>query len=163
LATARTIRFTLNGVRVAIDVKPYESLIDVLFDRFDLKGARESCGQGLCGCCTVYVDAIPVSGCLYLAAFADGAQVDTVEGLAKGSALDPVQEAFIEAGAFQCGFCTPGFIMMVKKLLDENADPSDEEIRHYLVGNLCRCSAYPEIIDAVRIAAAKRAELQRAV
>jgi carbon-monoxide dehydrogenase small subunit len=163
LATARTLRFTLNGVRVVIDVKPYESLVDVLFDRFDLKGARESCGQGLCGCCTVYVDSIPVSGCLYLAAFADGAQVDTVEGLAKGSALDPVQEAFIEAGAFQCGFCTPGFIMMVKKLLDENADPSDEEIRHYLVGNLCRCSAYPEIIDAVRIAAAKRAELQRAV
>jgi carbon-monoxide dehydrogenase small subunit len=94
---------------------------------------------------------------LYPAAFADGAQVETVEGLANGPTLDPVQEAFIEAGAFQCGFCTPGFIMMVRKLLDESPDPSDEEIRHYLVGNLCRCSAYPEIIDAVRIAAAKRA------
>ncbi len=157
MATVRTIRFTLNGAPVTVNVRPCETLVDVLFDRFDLKGARESCGQGLCGCCTVYVNSLPVSGCLYLAAFADGAQVETVEGLANGSALDPVQEAFIEAGAFQCGFCTPGFIMMVGKLLDEYPDPSDQEIRHYLVGNLCRCSAYPEIIDAVRIAAAKRA------
>ena len=163
MTTARTIRFTLNGVPVTANVRPYESLVDVLFDRFDLKGARESCGQGLCGCCTVYVDSIPVSGCLYLAAFADGTQVETVEGLAKGSTLDPVQEAFIEAGAFQCGFCTPGFIMMVKKLLYDHSDPSEEEIRHYLVGNLCRCSAYPEIMEAVRIAAAKRAGLKSAV
>ena len=157
MTSARTIRFILNGAPVSTDVRAYETLVDVLFDRFDLKGARESCGQGLCGCCTVYIDSVPVSGCLYPAAFADGAQVETVEGLANGAALDPVQEAFIEAGAFQCGFCTPGFIMMVRKLLDESPDPTDEEIRHYLVGNLCRCSAYPEIIDAVRIAAAKRA------
>lgn len=156
MTTARTICFVLNGDRVTANVRAYETLIDVLFDRFDLRGARESCGQGLCGCCTVYVNSLPVSGCLYLAAFADGAQVETVEGLAKRSVLDPVQEAFIEAGALQCGFCTPGFIMMVRKLLEEIPDPTDEEIRHYLVGNLCRCSAYPEIIDAVRIAAAKR-------
>ncbi len=160
MTTPRTIRFTLNGAHVSADVRAYETLVDVLFDRFDLKGARESCGQGLCGCCTVYVNSLPVSGCLYPAAFADGAQVETVEGLVKDAALDPVQEAFIEAGAFQCGFCTPGFIMMVRKLLDESPDPSDEEIRHYLVGNLCRCSAYPEIIDAVKIAAGKRAAVK---
>jgi aerobic carbon-monoxide dehydrogenase small subunit len=163
LVTARNISFTLNGVPVSANVRPHENLIDVLFDRFDLRGARESCGQGLCGCCTVYVDSLPVSGCLYLAAFADGAQVDTIEGLANGSMLDPVQEAFIEAGAFQCGFCTPGFIMMVRKLLEHHPDPSEEQIRHYLVGNLCRCSAYPEIMDAVRIAAAKRASVKTTV
>jgi len=163
LATARNIRFKLNGAPVSVDVRPHENLVDVLFDRFDLKGARESCGQGLCGCCTVYVNSLPVSACLYLAAFADGAEVDTIEGVANGPVLDPVQEAFIEAGAFQCGFCTPGFIMMVRKLLEHRPDPSEEEIRHYLVGNLCRCSAYPEIIDAVRLASAKRARMQSAV
>src|SRR5262245_58214762 len=131
---------------------PHETLVEVLTSRFFLNGARESCGQGLCGCCTVHVDRKPVSGCLYLACFADGASVETIEGLSSGTVLDPVQEAFIEAGAFQCGFCTPGFIMMVKNLLDSVPDPSDDDIRHYLAGNLCRCSAYPEIIEAVRLA-----------
>lgn len=158
MTNARTIRFKLNGRPVSVDVMPHDSLVDVLTQRFDLKGARESCGQGLCGCCTVYVDKLAVSGCLYLAWFLDGTEVQTIEGLAKGQTLDPVQEAFIEAGAFQCGFCTPGFIMMVSKLLDLHPDPTDDEIRHYLTGNLCRCSAYPEIVDAVKIAAAKRAK-----
>lgn len=157
MTTPRTIRFTLNGRAVSLDVMPHETIIDVLTQRFDLKGARESCGQGLCGCCTVYVDGKSLSACLSLAWFLDGTKVETIEGLAKGGQLDPVQEAFIEAGAFQCGFCTPGFIMMVKELLDHHPDPSDDEIRHYLTGNLCRCSAYPEIVDAVKIAAAKRA------
>ena len=130
----------------------------MLQHRFDLRGARESCGQGLCGCCTVYVEGHAVSGCLQLAVFVDGCKVDTVEGLATANKLDPVQEAFIEAGAFQCGFCTPGFIMMVRQLLDEHAEPSDDDIRHYLVGNLCRCSAYPEIMEAVKLAAARRRE-----
>ena len=97
-----------------------------------------------------------VSSCLYLAAFVDGAEVVTVEHLAKDGKLDPVQEAFIEAGAFQCGFCTPGFVMMTKQLLDEHPEPSDDQIRHYLSGNLCRCGAYPEIIQAVKLAARKR-------
>ena len=162
MTTPRTIRFTLNGAPVNASVMPHESLVDVLTHRFDLKGARESCGQGLCGCCTVYVGSTAVSGCLYLACFADGARVETVEGLGTGATLDPVQEAFIEAGAFQCGFCTPGFIMMVKQLLKLHPNPSDEEIRHYLSGNLCRCSAYPEIMDAVRIAAARAADSQAA-
>jgi aerobic-type carbon monoxide dehydrogenase small subunit (CoxS/CutS family) len=151
----RTIRFKLNGIAVRADVRPYENLVEMLTNQFDLRGARESCGQGVCGCCTVFVDSKPVSGCLYLAAFADGASIETVEGLGLRRQLHPVQQAFIDAGAFQCGFCTPGFIMMVTKLLEEHPDPSDGEIRHYLAGNLCRCSAYPEIVEAVKLAASR--------
>jgi carbon-monoxide dehydrogenase small subunit len=152
----RTIRFKLNGAAVSASIMPHETLIEALSLRFDLKGARESCGQGLCGCCTVYVNAKSVSSCLYLAWLVDGAEVVTIEGISDGQKLDPIQQAFIEASAFQCGFCTPGFIMMVKELLEAHPDPTDNEIRHYLTGNLCRCSAYPEIVDAVKLAAAKR-------
>jgi carbon-monoxide dehydrogenase small subunit len=153
----REIRFTLNGTEVAVTVAAHDSLVDVLRDHFDLFGVRESCGQGLCGCCTVIVDGKAVSSCLSLAVFADGAELLTVEGLARDGRLDPVQEAFIEAGAFQCGFCTPGFILMTKLLLDDKPAPSDDEIRHYLSGNLCRCGSYPQIIEAVKRAARKRA------
>ena len=153
---ARMIRFTLNGEAAQEAVMPHQSLVELLRDRFDLFGARESCGQGLCGCCTVLVDGRAVSSCLYLAVFADGAEVVTVENLAAGGELDPVQQAFIDAGAFQCGFCTPGFVLMTKQLLDENPDPGDDDIRHYLSGNLCRCGAYPEIIAAVKLAARRR-------
>jgi carbon-monoxide dehydrogenase small subunit len=104
----------------------------------------------------VIVNGRAVSGCLYLAAFADGAEVTTIEHLDADGKLDPVQEAFVEAGAFQCGFCTPGFVLMVKQLLDDHPNPDDEQIRHYLSGNLCRCAAYPEIINAVKIAAQRR-------
>lgn len=151
-----TIRFKLNGVAVSASIMPHETLIEVLSLRFDLKGARESCGQGLCGCCTVYVNGKSISSCLYLAWLVDGAEVVTIEGVSDGQKLDPIQQAFIEASAFQCGFCTPGFIMMVKELLDAYPNPTDDEIRHYLTGNLCRCSAYPEIVDAVKLAAARR-------
>jgi carbon-monoxide dehydrogenase small subunit len=152
----RTIRFTLNGMAVGAAITPERSLVELLRESFDLFGARESCGQGLCGCCTVLVDGRAVSSCLYLAAFVDGAEVVTVEHLGADGKLDPVQEAFIEAGAFQCGFCTPGFVLMTKQLLEDNPAPSDVEIRHYLSGNLCRCGAYPEIIAAVKLAASKR-------
>ena len=152
----RTIHFTLNGAPVSAEIAPHHTLIEVLRNTFELFGARESCGQGLCGCCTVIVDGRAVSGCLYLASFADGAAVVTIEHLDADGQLDPVQEAFIEAGAFQCGFCTPCWIFMVKQLLDEHPDPDDDEIRHYLSGNLCRCAAYPEIIQAVKSAAKKR-------
>jgi len=154
---ARTIHFHLNGRAVETEVASHESLVEVLTQRFGLRGARESCGQGLCGCCTVEVDSKVVSGCLQLATFIDGCQVRTVEGLSQRDALHPVQQAFIDAGAFQCGFCTPGFILMTVKLLEQHPDPSDEEIRHYLTGNLCRCSAYPEIVDAVKLAAVRMA------
>ena len=156
MTAPRRVRFTLNGAAVEALVMPHISLIELLRERFELFGARESCGQGLCGCCTMLVDGRAVSSCLYLAAFVDGATVVTVEHLASDGRLDPVQEAFIEAGAFQCGFCTPGFILMTKQLLDEVPDPSDDQIRHYLSGNLCRCGAYPEIIAAVKLAARKR-------
>lgn len=153
---ARTIHFHLNGKPVKTEVQSHESLVEVLTQRFHLRGARESCGQGLCGCCTVEVDSKAVSGCLHLASFIDGCQVRTVEGLSQREQLHPVQQAFIDAGAFQCGFCTPGFIVMTVKLLEQHPDPSDEQIRHYLSGNLCRCSAYPEIVEAVKLAAARR-------
>src|SRR6266508_2992919 len=127
----RTISFTLNGEKVAAEIKPHHNLVELLQREFNLMGARESCGQGMCGCCTVLVDGTAVSGCLYLA-------------------------AFIDAGAFQCGYCTPGFVLMTTQLLDRHPDPDDDQIRHYLSGNLCRCAAYPEIVNAVKIAARKR-------
>ena len=150
----RQIKFTLNGRVVRASVSPEDNLVDLL-RRLDLFGARESCGQGLCGCCTVVVDGVAVSGCLTLALLVDGAQVATIEGLDAGGNLSPVQQAFIEEGAFQCGFCTPGFIMMAHQLLAANPDPDETEIRDYLAGNLCRCAAYPEIIKAVKSAAHK--------
>ena len=150
------IAFTLNGDKVTAEIEPQHNLVEVLQRQFNLMGARESCGQGMCGCCTVLVNGSAVSGCLYLGAFADGADVVTIEHLACADQLSAVQEAFIEAGAFQCGYCTPGFILMATQLLDEVPEPDDEQIRHYLSGNLCRCGAYPEIMDAVRIAARKR-------
>jgi len=152
----RTIRFTLNGEKVSAEVPSHWNLVELLQNRFALFGARESCGQGLCGCCTVLVNGAAVSGCLYLAAFVHGADVKTVEQPAGGQGLDAVQEAFIERGAFQCGFCTPGFVLMTRQLLDQNPNPGDDAIRHYLSGNLCRCAAYPEIIAAVKLAASKR-------
>ena len=152
----RAIKFNLNGEAATADVPSHWNLVELLQNRFALFGARESCGQGLCGCCTVLVNGAAVSGCLYLAAFADGADVTTIEGPAREEQLDAVQEAFIARGAFQCGFCTPGFVLMARQLLAEKPDPTDDEIRHYLSGNLCRCAAYPEIIEAVKLAARMR-------
>jgi carbon-monoxide dehydrogenase small subunit len=143
----------LNGEAVSAQVAAHETLVEVLQEAFGLYGARESCGQGLCGCCTVLVDGTAVSGCLYLATLAEGAEVSTVE---HGDEPDEVQEAFVERSAFQCGFCTPGFVLMTRQLLDEHPDPDEDTIRHYLSGNLCRCAAYPEIMEAVKLAAQKR-------
>lgn len=149
----KQIRFRLNGENVEAQVAPHETLVEVLRESFGLVGARESCGQGLCGCCTVLVNGMAVSGCLYLATLAQGAEVQSIE---EGQDLDAVQQAFVERSAFQCGFCTPGFVLMTRQLLDEIADPSDDDIRHYLSGNLCRCATYPEILEAVKLAAKKR-------
>jgi carbon-monoxide dehydrogenase small subunit len=156
MTAARTITFTLNGAPVSADVKPHHNLVELLQNQFGLTGARETCGQGMCGCCSVIVNGRAVSACLYLALFVDGAEVQTVESLDTPQKLSPVQEAFIEASAFQCGYCTPGFIMMVTQLLDENPDPSEQQIRDYLTGNLCRCATYPEVMDAVKLAAKKK-------
>jgi aerobic carbon-monoxide dehydrogenase small subunit len=154
------ISLTLNGRPVTTEAAAEENLVELLRDRFALYGARESCGQGLCGCCTVLLDGRPVSGCLYPAVFADRAAIVTIEHLGEHGSLDPIQEAFIEAGAFQCGFCTPGFVLMTKDLLDRLPSPSEEEIRRHLSGNLCRCGAYPEIVEAVKLAIKKRRTLR---
>jgi carbon-monoxide dehydrogenase small subunit len=146
------INFTLNGEAVSTAIEPHRNLVELL-QRFDLLGARESCGQGLCGCCTVLVDDVAVSGCLYFGVWVDGKNVSTVEHLDADGTLSKVQQAFIDCGAFQCGFCTPGFVLMTHQLLKENPDPNDDEIKHYLAGNLCRCAAYPEIVEAVKRAA----------
>jgi carbon-monoxide dehydrogenase small subunit len=152
----RTIRFTLNGRNVSANIAVHENIIEMLQREFSLYGARESCGQGLCGCCTVLVNGMAVSGCLYLAALLEGAEVLTIEGLAQGGELDPIQKAFIANSAFQCGFCTPGMILMSKELLESNSQPSEEQIRHHLSGNLCRCAAYPDIVRAAKEGAAAK-------
>jgi carbon-monoxide dehydrogenase small subunit len=151
-----SISFRLNGVAVTASVEPHHNLVELLQTQFGLTGARESCGQGLCGCCTVLVNGRAVSGCLYLASLIEGAEVATIEGFDAADRLTPVQQAFMETGAFQCGYCTSGFILMATQLLDEHPEPTDEQIGHYLSGNLCRCAAYPEIIAAVKLAARKR-------
>ena len=158
--TRRIIRFTLNGRAATASIAVYETVIEVLQRDFNLFGGRESCGQGLCGCCTVLVNGIAVSGCLYLAAFVDGAEVVTVEGLADRGVLHPIQQAFVSKTAFQCGYCTPGFVLMTEQLLKRYPHPTDDEIRHYLSGNLCRCGAYPDIIEAVKEAANKIADVE---
>jgi carbon-monoxide dehydrogenase small subunit len=155
MTTTRKIHFTLNGAAVSADVGTHHNVVELL-NQFDLCGARESCGLGLCGCCTVLVDGEAVSGCLKFAAMVDGKQVCTVEGLDPSGELDPIQQAFIDTGAFQCGFCTPGFVLMTKHLLERHPDPDDEQIRSFLSGNLCRCGAYPEILKAVRLACERR-------
>lgn len=151
MSIRREIRLTLNGHAVRTSFETHRNLVELLHE-LGLFGARESCGQGLCGCCTVLVDGTAVSGCLYPAVAVDGKHVTTVEHLDANGELSPVQQAFIESGAFQCGFCTPGFVLMTEQLLAQNPDPDEDAIRHYLSGNLCRCAAYPEIIDAVKVA-----------
>jgi aerobic-type carbon monoxide dehydrogenase small subunit (CoxS/CutS family) len=146
----------LNGRRAELDCEPDEMLVDVL-RREGLGSVRVTCAIGVCGACTVLIDGAPMSGCLTLAAHAQGREVTTVEGL---GGTDPVQRAFVDAHAFQCGWCTPGFVLTAKAHLAENPDPSDEEIVEALGGNLCRCGSYVKIVDAVRRAAAGQSEGQ---
>ena len=153
MLVARTIAFHVNNAPREAAADDSTPLIYVLRNDLKLKGTRFGCGEGVCGCCTVLIDGQAVSGCLFLAVFADRADVVTVEHLAASGKLTPVQEAFLECGASQCGFCTPGFVLMASQLLAEHPNPDEDEIRHYLSGNLCRCGAYPEIIEAVKLAA----------
>ncbi|MDI2131481.1 (2Fe-2S)-binding protein [Yinghuangia seranimata] len=153
------ITFTCNGRLTEADgVWEGESLLYVLRERVGLPGSKNACEQGECGSCTVYLDGDPVCSCLVAAGQVQGREVRTVEGLADGDELDPVQQAFVEAGAVQCGFCTPGLLVQTHDLLERQAQPSDAEIREALSGNLCRCTGYEKIMDAVRLAAARRAE-----
>ena len=146
----------INGQpREADGVWPGESLLYMLRERLGLPGAKNACEQGECGSCTVYLDGVPVCACLVAAGQAEGRQVGTVEGLADDEGLHPVQEAFLEAGAVQCGFCTPGLVVAVHDLLARDPDPSEPDIREALAGNLCRCTGYEKILDAVRLAASR--------
>jgi len=149
------IACTVNGVERRLAVEPRELLIDVLRDRVGLTGTKRSCDVEVCGACTVLVDGVPVSSCTTLAVEADGRDVLTIEGVAAGGELDRVQRAFVEHGALQCGFCTPGMVLAVKALLAEHAHPTEADIRHYLRGNLCRCTGYVKILEAVRGLAAE--------
>ncbi len=149
-----TIRFVLNGQEVGAEVAPHHSLLTLLREQFDLYGAKEGCGVGECGACTVIVDGLAVNACLLPALEVDGARVETVEGLAApDGTLHPIQQAFVELGAIQCGFCTPGMVMSAKALLDHNPSPGEDEIRTAIEGNLCRCTGYHQIVEAVKAAA----------
>ena len=150
------IALTVNGERREADLWGGESLLTMLRDTLELPGSKNACEQGECGSCSVLLDGELVCSCLVLAAQADGHEIVTVEGLASGDELHPVQRAFVDAGAVQCGFCTPGLVVAVTDLLARTPDPGDDEIREALSGNLCRCTGYAKIFDAVRLAAEGR-------
>jgi aerobic-type carbon monoxide dehydrogenase small subunit (CoxS/CutS family) len=144
------VALTVNGQAVEVEARPDEMLLGVLRRELDLTSVRQTCGVGVCGACTALLDGEPISTCILLAPLAEGREITTVEGLGGNH---PVQEAFVEAQAFQCGYCTPGMILTAKRLLEEDPKPSDEKIKTYLGGNLCRCGCYAKIEDAVRLAA----------
>lgn len=146
---------TVNGDPAEFLCDPGETLLDALRGGLGLTGAKEGCGSGDCGACTVMLDGEMVCSCLVLAAEVEGRKVSTIEGVAEGSVLHPVQDKFLELGALQCGFCTPGFIVAAKALLERNPDPDESEIRYWLAGNLCRCTGYDKIVRAVQAAAAQ--------
>lgn len=156
------LRMAINGEAVVLDVEPRELLLHVLRDRLGLRGVKQSCDVQVCGVCTVLVDGVPVSSCTTLALEAEGKAVETIEGLGKGGQLHPIQQAFVDRAAVQCGFCTPGMILSAKALLAENPRPSREEIVAYLGGNLCRCTGYFNIVAAVEDAAVRLAAEERA-
>jgi aerobic carbon-monoxide dehydrogenase small subunit len=151
----RELRLRVNGQPRKVEVGTHETLLDVLRGKLELFGSREGCGIGYCGACTVLMDSKPVSSCIMLAVQADGKRLTTVEGLSTDSRPHPIQQAFLDHSAFQCSYCTPGFILTTKAMLDENPSPSREEIRQYLAGNLCRCGSYYNILEAVEDAAVR--------
>ena len=144
------IKIVVNGENYELWVRPNELLLDLLRDRLDLTGTKEGCGAGDCGACTILVDGKPINSCLTLAIEVNGKNILTIEGVARAGKLHPIQEAFIDEGAVQCGFCTPGMILSAKALLDENPDPSEEEIKRAIAGNFCRCTGYKKIIQAIQ-------------
>lgn len=149
----KKVEFLLNGKKTTLEVPSHRLLLDLLRDGIGLTGTKEGCGTGDCGACTVFLNGKPVNSCLILSGEIDGAELVTIEGLRSGPELHPVQKAFIEDGGVQCGYCTSGMLMMVKSLLDENLNPTEEEIRFALSGNLCRCTGYAKIVLAVKDAA----------
>ncbi|MBM4005156.1 MAG: (2Fe-2S)-binding protein [Planctomycetes bacterium] len=156
MSRKRVVSATINGDLVEFLCEPRQTLLEVLRNVLELTGAKEGCSNGNCGACTVLMNGRPVVSCLVLAMEAEGAEIRTIEGVACGSHLDEVQQAFLQGAALQCGICTPGFIMQTEALLAENPQPSEDEIRFYLAGNLCRCTGYDKIVRAVQSAAAQR-------
>ena len=156
MASKRVVTATVNGDTKEFLCEPRQTLLEVLRDTLDMTGTKEGCSNGNCGACTVIMDGRPVVSCLVLAVEAEGAEIRTIEGVACGSELDEVQNAFLEGAALQCGVCTPGFIVQTEALLEENPNPSEDDIRFYLAGNLCRCTGYDKIVRAVQAAAEKR-------
>ena len=156
-----SLTLQVNGEDYPVEIAPHRTLLDVLRNELDLTGSKEGCGTGDCGCCTVLVDGTPVNSCLMLAIQAEGREVVTVEGIAPDGGLHPLQEKFVEYGAVQCGFCIPGFIVAAKAFLDDHPNPTKEEIRVALAGNLCRCTGYTKIVEAVAAAAQARPDDRR--
>ena len=149
----QTLSFVLNGEPVEVDIEPHLTLLEVLRDRLGLTGTKEGCGAGECGACTVLLDGKTVNACIFPAMEVEAKNVVTIEGIADAQGnLHPIQKAFVEYGAVQCGFCTPGMVLSAKALLDENPKPTEEEIRHGIAGNLCRCTGYLQIIQAIKAA-----------
>jgi carbon-monoxide dehydrogenase small subunit len=149
----KQIKVTVNGILYELSVQPWETLLDVIREHLGLTGTKEGCGLGECGACTIIMDGKTVNSCLVLAVEADNRVITTIEGLANGDELHPIQEAFIKCGGLQCGFCTPGMIMSTKALLENNPSPDDGEIRKAIAGNFCRCTGYTKIIESVKVAA----------
>ncbi|NOZ30081.1 MAG: (2Fe-2S)-binding protein [Chloroflexi bacterium] len=154
------VSFVVNGRPVTVETAPHRTLLEVLRDDLDLTGTKEGCGTGDCGACTVHLDGEAVCSCLVLAPEVDGREVVTIEGVAEDGRLHPLQEAFIELGGLQCGFCTPGFIMTALAFLNKNPDPTEAEVREGIAGNLCRCTGYDKIVKAI-LAASDRMEAER--
>ncbi len=149
-----TVRLKVNGDDYEVFVSPHKTLLDVLRDDLEMTGAKKGCGSGECGACTVLLEGRSVNSCLLLAVQAQGSEVTTIEGLAKDNQLDPIQEAFVQRGAIQCGYCSPGVILTAKSLLETNPHPTEGEIRRAISGNLCRCTGYQKIVEAILAAAA---------
>jgi aerobic-type carbon monoxide dehydrogenase small subunit (CoxS/CutS family) len=151
----RDIQLRVNGTDYHLKIRPWATLLEVLREELGLTGTKEGCGEGECGACTVIIDGKAANACIVLAAEAEGKEITTIEGLADGEKLHPLQEAFVEIGGLQCGFCTPGMILSAKVLLDVNPDPTEDEIKKGLEGNFCRCTGYTKIIESVTAAARK--------
>jgi carbon-monoxide dehydrogenase small subunit len=159
----RIVRITINGLLREVAVPANRTLLDLLREDLDLTGTKHGCGEGDCGACTVLLDGEPVNACLILAAEAEGREVTTIEGLADGSLLHPVQQAFVDAGAVQCGYCTPGMVLVAAALVARKPSPTESDVRHAISGNFCRCTGYQKIVEAVLTASARVREAGQAV
>jgi carbon-monoxide dehydrogenase small subunit len=161
MTVAKTIKIKVNGEEHILDVEPNKTLLDILRNQLGLTGTKYGCGTGDCGACTVLINGKPKCSCLTLAASVDGKDILTIEGLYQNGMLNPIQDEFVKQGAIQCGYCTPGFVMITKALLDENPNPSESFVRHYVKGNICRCTGYVKIVQAILTAAKRLNEIKQ--